>query len=113
MKTEKEFVDLAVNGVAKIKSANKPTKFTLTYLKHNIEQLGPTLEPERLDQLIKDLTAIFNKKRKEESDKVKGKKSKQPTINAGKALDKLDKLGEIQIDDDYEEDEYYDDEDLM
>jgi hypothetical protein len=112
MTTEKEFVDLAVNGVAKIKSANKPTKFTLSFLKNNIEQLGPTLEPEKLDQLIKDLTALFNKKRKEESDKGKGKKSKQPTINSGKAVDKLDRMGEIQVEDDYEEDEYYDDEDL-
>jgi hypothetical protein len=110
MTTEKEFVDLAVNSVAKIKSANKPSKFTLTYLKQNIDILGPTLESEKLDQIIKDLTVLFNKKRKEESDKYgKGKKNKQPTINAGKAVEKLDIMGNIEIEDEYEEDEYDDD----
>jgi len=63
--TEKDFTDLAVQSVSRIKAANKPSKFTFSYLKTNLDLLVPTLDGEKLDQLIKDLNVHFNKKRKE------------------------------------------------
>lgn len=111
---EKDFVDLAVLSVAKIKDANKLGKFTLSYLKKNIEELGPTLEAARIDELIKNLTVLFNKKRKEESEKYgKKPKSKQPSIVAGKALDSAAAKGKLDV---YEDEEYsddYDNDDFM
>lgn len=113
LNTEKDFVDLAIVNIGRIKTSNKPNKFTLTYLKHHIDLLGPTLDADKLDQLIKDLTVMFNKKRKEESgNQGKKTKTKQPTLTGGKIQDRLDKnpLGynednEIYVDDD----DYYDD----
>ncbi len=111
---EKDFVDLAVLSVAKIKDANKLGKFTLSYLKKNIEDLGPTLEAARIDELIKNLTVLFNKKRKEESEKYgKKPKSKQPSIVAGKGLDSAAAKGKLDV---YEDDVYsddYDNDDFM
>ncbi len=104
---EKDFVDLAVLSVAKIKDANKLSKFTLSYLKKNIEELASTLEPARIDELIKNLTVLFNKKRKEESEKYgKKPKSKQPSIVAGKALDSAAAKGKLDV---YDDDVYSDD----
>ena len=39
LETEKDFVDLSVLSVAKIKESNKPIKFTMTYIKKNLEEL--------------------------------------------------------------------------
>jgi len=114
LNNEKDFVDLAVLSVAKIKDANKLSKFTQSYIKKNLEELGSTLEAARIDELIKNLTVLFNKKRKEESDKYgKKPKSKQPSIVAGKALDSAAAKGKLDV---YEDDEYsdnYEDEDFM
>ena len=113
--TEKDFIDLAVNSVSRIKAAGKPSKFTFSYLKNNLDLLGPTLEAEKIDQLIKDLTVLFNKKRKEESDKGGKKPGKaKPTINATKGIDKLDKAGLIEdyggkAEDLYEDNDYLED----
>ncbi len=112
---EKDFVDLAVLSVAKIKDANKLSKFSLSYLKKNIEELGSTLDAARIDELIKNLTVLFNKKRKEESEKYgKKPKSKQPSIQAGKALDSAAAKGKLDIyDDDVYSDDYDNDDDFM
>jgi len=111
---EKDFIDLAVLSVAKIKDAKKLSKLTLSYLEKNIEELGLTLETARIDELIKSLTVLFNKKRKEESEKYgKKPKSKQPSIVAGKALESaaakgnLDVYDDDQYSDDYDDDDYY------
>lgn len=103
---EKDFVDLAVLSVAKIKDANKLSKFTMSYLKKNIEELTPTIETARIDELIKNLTVLFNKKRKEESEKYgKKPKNKQPSLASGKAMDAATVKGKLDV---YEDDAYSD-----
>ena len=115
--TEKDFIDLAVKSVSRIKGANKPSKFTFTYLKQNMDLLGPTLDGDKLDQLIKDLTVMFNKKRKEESDKHGKKPGKaKPTVSAGKGLDRAEKMGAFEdfgVKDDFEADEEYYEDDFI
>jgi hypothetical protein len=109
--TEKDFIDLAVRNVSKIKGANKPSKLTHIFLKHSIELLGPTLDGDKLDMLIKDLTVMFNKKRKEESEKA-GKKpasKAKPSVSAGKGLDRAEKMGAFEdfgLEDEIQEDDY-------
>ena len=51
--TEKDFIDLAVQSVSRIKAANKPSKFTFSYVKTGLDLLGPTLDGDKLDQLIR------------------------------------------------------------
>jgi len=94
--TEKDFIDCAVKNVSKIKEANKPSKFTYTYLKNSIDLLGPTLDGDKLNSLIKDLTVMFNKKRKEESDKSKKPGKDKPSVSAGKGLDRAEKMGALE-----------------
>jgi hypothetical protein len=113
--TEKDFIDCAVKNVSKIKEANKPSKFTYTYLKNSIDLLGPTLDGDKLNSLIKDLTVMFNKKRKEESDKTKKPGKDKPSVSAGKGLDRAEKMGALEdygkIDD--VEEENYDEDDFI
>jgi hypothetical protein len=113
LNTEKDFVDLAVKNIGRIKDSQKPSKFTFTYLKNTLDLLTPALEADKIDQLIKDLTVMFNKKRKEESVKYgKKSKNKQPTINAGKGMESLAAKGilDVYVDenvsDDYENDDF-------
>ena len=110
LNTEKDFIDLAVMNVGRIKDAKKPTKFTFTYLKNTMDLLAPTLEADKIDQLIKDLTVMFNKKRKEESDKNgKKPKNKQPSLVSGKAMDSLVMKGKLDVyEDAHNSDENYD-----
>jgi hypothetical protein len=113
---EKDFIDLAVKNVTRIKEANKPSKFTFTYLKQSLDLLTPTLDGDKLDQLIKDLTIAFNKKRKTEIEKKPGKTGKaKPSVSAGKGLDRAEKMGAFEdygrnedanLDEDYEEDDF-------
>ena len=108
LSSEKDFLDLAVLSVAKIKDAKKLNKLTLTYLKQNIDLLCPTLESTKINELIKNLTVLFNTKRKAESEKDgKKPKNKQPTLSSGKAMDSAASKGIL---DEYEEDDYYSDE---
>lgn len=113
--TEKDFIDLAVKNVSRIKEANKPSKFTYTYLKNSLDLLAPTLDGDKLDNLIKDLTFLFNKKRKEDSEKS-GKKPAakvKPSVSAGKGLDRAEKMGAFEdfgVKEDFDgEDDYYED----
>jgi hypothetical protein len=113
--TEKDFIDLAVKNISRIKEANKPSKFTFTYLKNSLDLLAPTLDGDKLDQLIKDLTFLFNKKRKEDSEKA-GKKpaaKAKPSVSAGKGLDRAEKMGAFEdfgVKEDFDGDEdYYED----
>ena len=114
--TEKDFIDLAVHNVGRVKSANKPSKFLFSYLKHTIDLLAPSLESEKINSLVKDLNAYCTKKKKEENDKA-GKKPKTavPSINVSKALDRAEKLGAFEDfgaakeeinDEDYIEDDF-------
>jgi hypothetical protein len=112
--TEKDFIDLAVHNVGRVKSANRPTKFLFSYLKHTIDLLVPSLESEKINALVKDLNAYCTKKKKEENDKA-GKKPKTsaPAINVSKAVDRAEKLGAFEDfgakKDEYVEDDYIED----
>ena len=61
--------------------------------------------------LIKDLTVMFNKKRKEESEKA-GKKpaaKAKPSVSAGKGLDRAEKMGAFEdfgLEDEIQEEDY-------
>ncbi len=113
LNTEKDFIDLALQNIGRIKDSSMPSKFTFTYLKNTLDLITPGLEADKIDQLIKDLTVMFNKKRKEESEKYgKKPKSKQPTINSGKAMESLATKGKLDVyeddivSDDYENDDF-------
>ena len=108
---EKDFIELAQQNAARINDAQRPSQFTFSYLKNSIELLAPSLDSDRINDLIKAITVVFNKKLKEEGTGSKSK-SKKPNINTGKAIDRNDKKGIIQEyggRDDYEEEEYEDD----
>ena len=108
---EKDFIELAQQNAAKINEAKRPSQFTFSYLKNLIELLAPSLDSARINDLIKAITVVFNKKLKEEGAGSKSK-LKKPNINTGKAIDRNDKKGIIQEyggRDDYEEEEYEDD----
>jgi hypothetical protein len=110
---EKDFITLAQKNASRINEAKKPSAFTFSYLKNSIELLGPQLDSERLNDLLKCITVIFNKKLKEENADDK-KKTKKPKLNAGKINERNEKRG-IMVDfagaDDEEEE--YDDDDFM
>ena len=110
---EKDFITLAQKNASRINEAKKPSAFTFSYLKNSIELLGPQLDSEKLNDLLKCITVIFNKKLKEENADDK-KKIKKPKLNAGKINERNEKRG-IMVDfaggDD--EDEDYDDDDFM
>jgi hypothetical protein len=112
--TEKDFIDLAVNSITRIKAANKPSKFSFSYLKNSIDLLAPTLDGDKLDQLIKDLTVTFNKKIKSNKPTKQSVPAKaKPSVNVGKGLERAEKIGAIDDfggnDDMGNEEEYYDD----
>ncbi len=71
---EKDFIDLAAHNVGKVQQANKPSRLTLLYLKQNLDLLAPTLDADKLDELIQDLKVIYNKKVKTSSKPVAKKK---------------------------------------
>ncbi len=117
--SEKDFIELAVHNVGRIKAAGKPSKFTQSYLKNTLDLLAPTLDSDKLDVLIKDLTLTFNKKLKESKGKTKGTATSnkaKPSVNVGKGMERADKMGAIQDyggDDDYNYDDDYEDDDFM
>ena len=118
LNVEKDYIVLAQKNAAKINEANKLPMFTLSYLKNSIELLGPTLDSDQLNDLIKSTTVIFNKKLKEEGVGNK-KKNAKTQIKAGKMYDRNEKKGLYQAyggdDDDHheEEDEDIFDDDFM
>lgn len=110
---EKDFIELAVQNVGRIKAANKPAKFTFSYLKNSIDLLAPTLDGDKLDQLIKDLTVLFNKK-------IKGNKKPTTTANVKPqvkiGLDRFERAEKMGVYDDFgvnddvqNEEDYYED----
>ena len=117
LNVEKDFIELAQKSAAKINEANKLPMFTLSYLKNSIELLGPNLDSDMLNDLIKSITVIFNKKLKDEGVGNK-KKNAKTQIKAGKMFDRNEKKGLYQAyggDEDLqeEEEEDYNDEDFM
>jgi hypothetical protein len=113
LNTEKDFIDLAVSNVGRVKSANKPQKFMFSYLKNTLDLLAPNMESEKISQLVKELTAHYTKKKKEES-ALAGKKPKTgPSIVMNKGVDRADRLGGLEDfggrDEPFEDEEYVED----
>ena len=100
LKNEKDFIDLAKKNAEKVKAAKPLPIFTLSYLQNLVELLGPTLDLNQVNELLKKCNNIFNKKLNEGEKK---KVSTKVNIKVGKINDRNDKLGEY--DDDIEEEE--------
>ena len=113
LKIEKDFIELATVNVAKIKEAKLPSKLSLSYLKHSIDLLGPSLDSEKIDNLIKGLTVMFNQKRKEENEKAGKQKKIKYVQKGGKAQDQISSLSENKYDKDDYGDEDFEDDDFM
>ena len=50
---EKDFIELAQQNAARINDAKRPSQFTFSYLKNSIELLAPSLDSDRINDLIK------------------------------------------------------------
>ena len=69
--------------------------------------LWPIIETNRVDEIFRNLTTLFNKKTKEESEKYgKKPKSNTSTLQAGKAIDSTASKVKLDV---YDDDEYYSD----
>jgi hypothetical protein len=110
LRTEKDYIALATVNAEKIKVAQKPSKFTFTYLKNNIDLLADTLEYEKVNDLLTQLKNIFNKKVKAASNQPKKKEKAEAkvTLNQGKGVETLDKMGNFN--DRFQDEDVYDEE---
>ena len=110
---EKDFIELARRVSSDINGANKSRAFTLSYLQTIVELLNPSLTSSQMNELVKVIGIIYNNKLKEE--RGKQKKSKKPTVNIGKGVQRgmkkgvyEDNPGRIEDDDDEDFDDYDD-----
>ncbi len=96
-----EFNSNKILNSKETKSALKP-EFTLTYLKNIIQLLGPTLDMNQFKEILKISNNIFNTKTK-----VVKKVNKKGEIKQGKMIDRQEKTGDYDDDDNnsLEEDE--------
>ena len=101
LKIEKDYIELAKKNAENIKKSKPLSMYTLAYLQNIVEFLGPTLDLNQVNELLKLANNTFNKKLNEG---VKKKVQTKANIKVGKIMDRNDKLG--QHDDDYEEEEY-------
>ena len=62
LKNEKDYIELAKRNAKKIKDAKPLPIFTLAYLQNMIELLGPSLETNQINEILKLSNNIFNKK---------------------------------------------------
>jgi len=76
--TEKDYLDLARLNIGRIKDSGKSSKFVFQYLKNTMDLLSPGLDADKLDEIIKTLTVILKKKKKEDAD---NKSKKATTVN--------------------------------
>lgn len=67
--TEKDFIDLAKINIGRIKDSGKPSSFAFQYLKNTVDLLTAGFDADQLDEIIKNLTVILKKKRKEDAEK--------------------------------------------
>ena len=113
LNVEKDYISLAQKNAAKINSVKKPLQYTFSYLKQTIDSLLPNLESEQINELIKVINIIFNKKLKDEG--FGKKKDKKPSIVSNKRIDRNDKKGvydEYVGKNDYDEEEEFEDDEL-
>ena len=113
LNVEKDYISLAQKNAAKINSVKKPLQYTFSYLKQTIDSLLPNLQSEQINELIKVINIIFNKKLKDEG--FGKKKDKKPSIVSNKRIDRNDKKGvydEYVGKNDYDEEEEFEDDEL-
>ena len=113
LNVEKDYISLAQKNAAKINSVKKPLQYTFSYLKQTIDSLLPNLESEQINELIKVINIIFNKKLKDEG--FGKKKDKKPSIVSNKRIDRNDKKGvydEYVGKNDYDEEEEFEDDEM-
>ena len=108
LKIEKDYIELAKKNAENIKNAKQLPMYTLSYLQNLVELLGPTLDLNQVNELLKVSNNIFNKKLNEG---VKKKVSTKANIKVGKIMDRNDKLGNH--DDDYEDEEEEEEEEVV
>ena len=101
--TEKDFIDLANSNTGKITSANKSSKYSLIYLKQNLDLLAPTLDADKIDQIIQDLKVLLNKKNKE----------KKLSTKSNKPIEKIEDIAQIDTKKEVVERNNYNDDDFM
>lgn len=112
LENEADFQKLGVTVAAKLnKNPKTPLKYKAVFLKETMDHLGSLLDLKTINDMIRDLTKIFNDKRNKESGKKPSQKNKKPKIAAGKGIDTsgkrqpTDDNGE-DLEEDFE-DEYY------
>lgn len=110
LELEKDYIQLAQKSAAKINEAKRPVAFSYTYLKCCLDELLDILPQNKVNDLYKVISTVFNKKLKEEGGK---KSSKKPNIKVGKNVQSDNKKGKIYedeagYDEDYEEEEFDD-----
>jgi hypothetical protein len=113
LNVEKDYISLAQKNAAKINSVKKPLQYTFSYLKQTIDSLLPNLESEQINELIKVINIIFNKKLKDEG--FGKKKDKKPSIVSNKRIERNDRKGlydEFIGRNDYDEEEEFEDDEL-
>lgn len=106
-KLEKDYIRLAQRSCAKINVAEKPRAFTFTYMKNCFDDLLDILPYEKVNELAKIISIVFNKKLKEEGKK---KKSNKPTIKSGKDVARDNRRGVIYDDMAGDDEDYYEEE---
>ena len=85
--TEKDYIDLARLNIGRIKDSGKPSKFVFQYLKNTMDLLSPGLDADKLDEIIKTLTVLLKKKRKDGTEKnSKKQKTKQADVSTAKKM---------------------------
>ena len=113
LNVEKDYISLAQKNAAKINSVKKPLQYTFSYLKQTIDSLLPNLESEQINELIKVINIIFNKKLKDEG--FGKKKDKKPSIVSNKRIERNDRKGlydEYIGKNDYDEEEEFEDDEM-
>ena len=100
LKNEKDYIELAKRNAKKIKEAKPLPIFTLAYLQNVIELLGPSLEVNQINEILKISNNIFNKKLNEGGKK---KVSSKPNYKVGKFNENDN--GEYDDEDEFEEGE--------
>merc|ERR1712151_1034272 len=67
--TEKDYSDLARLNIGRIKDSGKSAKCVFQYLKNTMDLPTPALDADKLDEIIKTMTVLLKKKRKEDADR--------------------------------------------
>ena len=107
LKNEKDYIELAKRNAEKIKNAKPLPIFTLAYLQNIIELLGPSLEVNQINEILKLSNNIFNKKLNEGERK---KVSTKFNYKVGKFNEKdTGEYDDIEDDEEEEEEEGPDD----